>query len=476
MALKRVRTELQVPRSLVLNVGGRTFEVGTTTLSKMQYFEPLISGRFPIGDDGIFIDRDPDLFAAVLQAVRVNRRPPRQVLDRFGAMDIEDEARYFCVDWLADSLSGKLVRSMAPPESQSIWADEEMSRIQIDDGRLDIDGVLLDLHKVDTSALDLEWGRSLLNSSAAGKSRSKIPSYDVFLSRLEAFTGGGLVERLGKVPGICVAGGAVLGPLLEEVTNDVDIFVTAQGHALQALRSIYEILQKGHTQKYGQKSKLLITRSRNAVTIYRLGSELPPVQVITCTYKSTADLLLRFDVDCCAIAWEPMQGRIVATRRSLQALRTKVNVAASTFETSSYMTRLEKYARRGFALCIPGLDVALVRDDVLHGAYTFYEDLSMLLKTQETQPGPIDVWVGRMKASSFQRGTVVKGLERLIVLLHMGNFKTTRVERSKLMHAGCRGQFWVLHGLRCGGSDSETDLEDDDLDDGVYRRPPGLHC
>ena len=470
MALKRLRTEA-FPSTVILNVGGRKFEVGTTTLSKILYFEPLLSGRFPIGVDGVFIDRDPELFAVVLQAVRVNRRPPRQVLDRFGAMDIEDEARYFCVDWLADSLSGKLSRSLAPAANRSIWAEEEIARRHLDELPAEVCDVLLDVHRVETSALDLEWNGPLLFGAAVQKTQREIPSYQKFLVRMDAFAGGGLVEALKGIPGICIAGGAVTGALLEEVTNDIDVFVTSHAHAEYALRRIYEAVKMGHTTRYGQKAKLLITRSRNAVTIYRLGSPMPPVQVITSTYRCTSDLLLRFDVDCCALAWEPMQGRVVATKRSLQAIRTHVNVADSAFETSSYVSRLEKYARRGFSIFIPGLDLSLVRDEILNGAYTFYDDLSLLLKMKETEPGPIDVCAGRVKASSFQRGAVVKGVERLLVM-HWGNFKTTRVERSKLMHAGCRGQFWVLHGLRSGWTVSETDIEDDDLDDAVYRRPP----
>ena len=75
-----------------MNVGGRRFEVGTTTLSKMAYFEPILSGRFRIDEEeALFIDRDPDIFAVVVQAVRVNRRPPKQVLDTFGIRDVAEE-------------------------------------------------------------------------------------------------------------------------------------------------------------------------------------------------------------------------------------------------------------------------------------------------------------------------------------------------------------------------------------------------
>ena len=61
MTLKRARTE-SIPKTMLLSVSGRKFEVGTTTLRKMQWFESLLAGRFPLPlDEVLFIDRDPDL-------------------------------------------------------------------------------------------------------------------------------------------------------------------------------------------------------------------------------------------------------------------------------------------------------------------------------------------------------------------------------------------------------------------------------
>ena len=211
-----------------------------------------------------------------------------------------------------------------------------------------------------------------------------------------------------NIPGICVAGGCILGALLEEPAGDVDIFITQHEVAEDALRTIYTAIHEKHVQKYGQKAKLCITRSRNAVTLHRCGSPKPPVQLITFTCRSTADLLLRFDVDCCAIAWEPQRGRVVATKRAQHAIKTQVNVANSAFETSGYTIRLEKYARRGFALFVPGLDLSLVCPDVINGSYVFFEDIEMLFSVKEMDVGPVEVWGGCMKATSIQRVIIVK--------------------------------------------------------------------
>ena len=478
---KRGRADGDSPRTLVLNISGRKFQVARSTLMKMGYFEPILAGRFAIDeDDGIFIDRDPDLFAVILQAVRLNRRPPRQILDRFGVVDVLSEARYFCVDWLSEILSGKLVQSVVPQEVRTTLGEEAIALRLLDEGSVDPEHLLVDLHKIESgrlAPLSLGWGGPLLfDTLSTGSKRREIAGYEEFLFRLDAFAGGKLVECLKELPAVCVvAGGCVMGALLEEPAGDVDIFIVEDpGQARNALEKIYTCLQASHAKKNGVQAKMLITRSRNAVTIYRQAESKPSVQVITSTYKSTANLLLRFDVDCCAIAWEPRAGRVVATKRAIQALRTGVNVADAANETSGYLLRLEKYSRRGFALFLPGLDLSMVRKDILTGSYTFYQDLDVLLRVDERQPGPIEVWGGRMKASSIQRGTVVNHTERLIVM-HLGRYKTTSLRTCRLTSAGAFGSYWILRGVRKDddASDSETegDAEDDD-DESLYRRAP----
>ena len=74
-----------------------------------------------------------------------------------------------------------------------------------------------------------------------------------------------------------------------------------------------------------------------------------------------------------------------------------------------------------------------------------------------------------MKATSFQRGSIVKGLHRLIVM-SQGNFKTTTLDRNQLMNAGIKGKYWILRGLRSEDSDSGSDSGEED--DGLYRKTP----
>ena len=74
-----------------------------------------------------------------------------------------------------------------------------------------------------------------------------------------------------------------------------------------------------------------------------------------------------------------------------------------------------------------------------------------------------------MKATSIQRGRIVKGVERLIVM-SQGNFKTTTLDRNQLMNAGIKGKYWILRGLR--SEDSESGSDSGEEDDGLYRKTP----
>ena len=69
----------------------------------------------------------------------------------------------------------------------------------------------------------------------------------------------------------------------------------------------------------------------------------------------------------------------------------------------------------------------------------------MLFSVKEMEAGPVEVWGGRMKATSIQRGRIVKGVERLIVM-SQGNFKTTTLDKNQLMNAGIKGEYWILRG------------------------------
>ena len=75
-----------------------------------------------------------------------------------------ETARYFCVDWLAEILQGKLVQSAVPQKFANILADEAVARKQLDEGMESTD-LLVDVHKTEnvfSEDLSVDWGESLL--------------------------------------------------------------------------------------------------------------------------------------------------------------------------------------------------------------------------------------------------------------------------------------------------------------------------
>ena len=160
------------------------------------------------------------------------------------------------------------------------------------------------------------------------------------------------------IPGIVIAGGAVLSALVRGSAGDIDIFLTvSQGDAEDVLRQIFTAVQKNNHARSGGK-KLLVTRTARALTMYRArGTDLcaPPVQVILQVHESVATLLFSFDVDCCSFAFCPGGAGVCTTERGLRALRHSTNVADTAKYGPSYCRRLEKYSGRGFGIGIPGL-------------------------------------------------------------------------------------------------------------------------
>ena len=89
-----------------LNVGGACFEVSNDTLSKIEYFQPLLSGRFRMNCTSarpIFIDRCGQMFQHVLQYARTGQRPSRRIIEESGAALLA-ECEFFGFQSLANHL------------------------------------------------------------------------------------------------------------------------------------------------------------------------------------------------------------------------------------------------------------------------------------------------------------------------------------------------------------------------------------
>ena len=66
------------------------------------------------------------------------------------------------------------------------------------------------------------------------------------------------------------------------------------------------------------------------------------MQVILTAYRSVAEVLANFDLDCCAFAFEPGAGRVVCTPRAQCAVVHGANIVNTALASPSYCPRLEK--------------------------------------------------------------------------------------------------------------------------------------
>ena len=480
--MKRCRAEGS--RTFCLNVGGSTFEVAADTLERIPFFEPIVSGRFAWDVDGkghMFIDRSPDMFAIILQCVRTSTRPSREVLDRC-RHELQDEVDFYCIDWLGEAIRNQPSDRQLNADATSLRIFERMGRHYFETGlgERPSEKMLRDLHAEDMSPIAPAVLALPLLFQCRARENKVLKPLGEFRSYFDDWSGGLLpaLENIG--PGICIAGGSVLGALCGHSAGDIDIFITDPPRAEELCQQVFRAVQQNQSARHGTTSKLLVTRSVNAVTVYRMGGsggppkrKFPPVQIITSVFHGVLDLLLGFDVDCCAVAYELHAQRAVATERAVRAIRHRTNIADPLFHTAGYMRRLEKYAKRGFAVAVPDLDTRFVHGSVLRGSYVFVEDMDLLLRVGEINPRHVAVSRCGAKATSVQTGIAQKGLLRMYVMdrmrvktLHRGLAAGTHV-----LSAGCRDMYHVFRGVRRrsvrGGSD-DSDETKGSSDDEAY--------
>ena len=183
---------------------------------------------------------------------------------------------------------------------------------------------------------------------------------DVFLRNFEAFSGGAF-KSLSPAQwielGIVVAGGSVCACLTTQIATgrwrtypsaDVDAFVIAQTED-EALRKVREFCDVASI-----KRGATYVRTPNTISI--VAAHRRNVQIVLRIYPNIAAILAEFDVDSCALAWDGSD--VHATERSNRALVTRVNIVDVAYRSWSFEKRLIKYAKRGFAIGVPGLDLA----------------------------------------------------------------------------------------------------------------------
>ncbi|KAJ3040084.1 hypothetical protein HK097_002651 [Rhizophlyctis rosea] len=99
---------------LTLNVGGTLFTTSKDTLTaESEYFRALFSENFasPLHNGSIFIDRDPETFAHILQYLRTNRFPifhnSNKGFDLELYANIRSDALFYGIDSLVEFIEKK---------------------------------------------------------------------------------------------------------------------------------------------------------------------------------------------------------------------------------------------------------------------------------------------------------------------------------------------------------------------------------
>ncbi len=136
--------------------------------------------------------------------------------------------------------------------------------------------------------------------------------------------------------------------------TDVDLFLVTRDPD-KALEAIVKLDQRIRFVLGDHAAhKMHVIRSENSITF------IPPppyrrIQVITRLYYSMEQVLLGFDLDSCCVGYDGK--RVLALPRAVRALALGYNLVDPTRQSTTYETRLLKYARRGFRIATPGLDV-----------------------------------------------------------------------------------------------------------------------
>ena len=155
----------------------------------------------------------------------------------------------------------------------------------------------------------------------------------------------------------------------------------------------------------------------------------PPLQIITSVYESVAQLLLGFDIDASCFAYLPNEKKVVGTARGLRSLQFGVNLCDSSFDSATYVHRLQKYDARGFTIGVPGFDLQRVSRRLLEAPHLYLESYDLLLRPA-LQPellgkdsrASLLTFDGRARlqrqvldGATVQLCEIVRGFERLVV-------------------------------------------------------------
>eukprot|EP01118_Nematostelium_gracile_P008854 TRINITY_DN2954_c0_g1_i2.p1 TRINITY_DN2954_c0_g1~~TRINITY_DN2954_c0_g1_i2.p1 ORF type:complete len:613 (-),score=130.85 TRINITY_DN2954_c0_g1_i2:72-1712(-) len=361
-----------------LNVGGTIFEVSkeAMTKNKKSLFFQLFEGDVPLietEDGSFFLDRDPTHFDQIIAFIndRDNFTIPETIEQQ---EEMLQEAEYYQLEDLISLLKGKILKQARNDDLGEVnirirdEEDEARDHYYKND---EIASTTPYLHLINvfqeakSFVYDNTKPKMPLIMDAVRKSdegSSIVDHIKDFQRNFNAITPA--LEGL-NWNNLFVAGGSVLKSLTTKeipprfrgdyfVNSDIDMFIyglDADG-ALAKIMDVFLTIQKNSKNP----NEITCMRTSRTITICP-GYETRHVQIVLRLYKTPAEVLLGFDLDCVGVGYDGKN--VWALPRARRAINCRYNIVdptRQTFRTTSYEYRLWKYSKRGYGVAIPGFN------------------------------------------------------------------------------------------------------------------------
>lgn len=135
--------------------------------------------------------------------------------------------------------------------------------------------------------------------------------------------------------------------------TDIDLFLVTRSPET-AIKTIIELDKRIRDLTLPDlRNDIHVMRTEHATT-WCMPKPYRNIQVIHRLYYSIEHILLGFDLDCCCMAHDGK--RVLALDRGMRSLQYRYNLVDLTRQSTTYESRLVKYAERGFAIAVPQLD------------------------------------------------------------------------------------------------------------------------
>ena len=403
-------------KAITLNVGGTEFLTAASTLRRERFFSALLDYH----EDGepIFVDRDPTHFRHILNFLRTG--VPTAPLDSTARCELVIEAQFYGCAALARAIAAPAFETADHLDAATATTRRTESALRAAlSGSLLPHACSPDAFFAAAAACGAPHVGlvRLLREAGAPASGDDVKWDDfptgsdlrdnpqVLFSRFTTGTSGcvttlddfkanfnrahaNVLNRIAPIladGGLVIAGGAVTRALLSDqigrrsVTRnasdnswtggsgvqDIDLFVCTRRaeEATATAKRVYDALAVDGERWHVQRGKHVINFSRGIMphAWSPMAVVETTVQVVLRLYRSPAEVLLGFDVDVCCCAFDG--SAVWALPRCARALRLGANVVNPLHawpNVPSYELRLAKYALRGFAVIVPGLDRARI--------------------------------------------------------------------------------------------------------------------